>query len=480
MTGKKSIMSAIKRAVSPMRQASTGAELQLPSPPIATGLPATTPFTRFVLDNLNLQNGEYKMFAMTFAPQIKTDCEAKVLDFDDCYYLLGHANKASALRTLLRTIPRDELLFNKDVENSMGRPRDVYRLNINQIEEVLLAANTDEGRKWRKLVLKIKNLVVQYMQMEMEMSAEREKRAQQQLEESDAKRAELEAVQVRLQATIESQRKREEKKEARKKQQKEPTETAYIMTNMPDDSHGPYKCGKTGGDAKKRAKEMQTGNHEEMRVVASVKCVDSKLVEDVMHRIFRDYRTNDKLEWFDTNLQSMSSVMEFIVKVIDGLNCVDHDEVSVKQALERITAVMEDEIFQLPLHSETVTAARLEQETEDPVDKDGTEAVEHVPNASERSEGDPYYEYCVGALEKCDLDSCLQWTELLAHFRVWHDVRFPNKRLGRGHKSQSVKNVKTYFVGKLGDITKTQRQGENVLGFFGWRLQSSSASENLE
>ena len=351
-------MTAMKRAVSPVRQA-TGADLQLSSPNLG-GLPASTLFTRFVLNNLNLQNGEYTMFAMTFAPQIQIDCEAKVLDFDDYFHLLGHANKASALRTLLRTVPKDELVINKDVENSMGRPRDVYLLNVNQIEEVLLAANTDEGKKWRKLVLKIKNLVVQFMKMEMEaaanMAAEKEKLAQQQLElqkaqtqlqleEFNAKRQELEAVQSTLQATIESQRKREEKKEARKKQQKEPLETAYIMTNMPDDSKGPYKCGKTGGDAKKRAQEMQTGNHEEMRVVASAKCVDSKLIEDVMHRIFRDYRTNDKLEWFDTKLTSMSSVLKFVVRVIDGLNCIDHVSFSVEEALDEVMLAMEEKVF---------------------------------------------------------------------------------------------------------------------------------------
>lgn len=105
---------------------------------------------------------------------------------------------------------------------------------------------------------------------------------------------------------------------------------------MPDDSQGPYKCGKTGGDAKKRAKEMQTGNHNEMRVVASAKCIDSKLIEDVMHRIFHDYRTNDKLEWFDAPLDSMKSVMSFMVECIDGLNRVDHDQVSIKLHLDDI------------------------------------------------------------------------------------------------------------------------------------------------
>ncbi len=46
-------------------------------------------------------------------------------------------------------------------------------ISVNQFEAVLLAANTETGKKWRKLVLKIKNLVIQYMKMEMEASATR-------------------------------------------------------------------------------------------------------------------------------------------------------------------------------------------------------------------------------------------------------------------------------------------------------------------
>ena len=44
-------------------------------------------------------------------------------------------------------------------------------VSVNQFEEVLLAAHTDAGRKWTKLVLKIKNLVVQYMKAELEAAA---------------------------------------------------------------------------------------------------------------------------------------------------------------------------------------------------------------------------------------------------------------------------------------------------------------------
>ena len=137
-----------------------------------------------------------------------------------------------------------------------------------------MQADTLQGKNARKMYKQLRDAIQDYIKLEMEeasRTATEEKRhaqqqleeqkaqAQLQLEESNAKRQELEAVQAKLQATIESQRKREEKKEARKKQQKEPLETAYIMTNMPDDMQGPCKCGKTGGDAKKRAQEMQTG-----------------------------------------------------------------------------------------------------------------------------------------------------------------------------------------------------------------------------
>ena len=444
------IMTAIKRAVSPVRQA-TGADLQLPQP-IPTGLPATTPFTRYVLDNLNIQNGEHKMFAMTFAPQIKMDCNAKVLDFDDYHHLLGHANKASALRTLLRTIPRDELVFNKDVENSMGRPRDVYMLDVNQIEEVLLAANTEEGRRWRKLVLKIKNLVVQFMRMEMEeaskIAMEEKRLAQQQLEEETSKRLELEAVQSKLQATIESQRKRDEKKEARKRQQKEPLETAYIMTNMPDDHQGPYKCGKTGGDAKKRAQDMQTGNHEEMRVVASAKCVDSKLVEDVMHRIFWDYRTNDKLEWFDARLESLESVQKFVVEMIDGLNRVDHDEFSVEIHLNTVSAMMRDKVLRLPSHIHVESST----ETERVANVTSNLSPLQTPSLS------PIDSWVIHEIESQTIPGVLTATELLGRFNSWGNVHLPEfetmtstafglalKSLKRRGLRKKVEKAATYY-----------------------------------
>ena len=62
-----------------------------------------------------------------------------------------------------------DIVVSRSAENYIGRSKDVNLLSVNQIDELLLAANAGQGRRWRKLLLKIKNLVVNYMKMEMEM-----------------------------------------------------------------------------------------------------------------------------------------------------------------------------------------------------------------------------------------------------------------------------------------------------------------------
>lgn len=121
MTGKKNFLTAIKRAVSPSRQKGT-ASIQAAS--FSETVPETTPFTTYVLDNLNLHDNEHKLLAMVFAPQIQTDCDAQMLDFDDYFYLLGQKNKADALRTLKRALTEAEIVSSRSAENSVGRPKE--------------------------------------------------------------------------------------------------------------------------------------------------------------------------------------------------------------------------------------------------------------------------------------------------------------------------------------------------------------------
>ena len=83
----KKIVTKIKDALS------RGSRSPSPEPGPLTGerTNINSPFTRFVLSNLDEQ--DHKMVANAFAPQIQTDCDAPVVDFDENYYLLGMEKK---------------------------------------------------------------------------------------------------------------------------------------------------------------------------------------------------------------------------------------------------------------------------------------------------------------------------------------------------------------------------------------------------
>ena len=96
-----------------------------------------------------------------------------------------------------------------------------------------------------------------------------------------------------------------------------------------------------------------------------------------------------------------------------------------------------------------------------------------------REDNDPYSEYRAATLEQCSREVWLQWSDLLNHFRQWHDRRFPTRTLKE--KGKDISAIKTYFTDKLGGFTQTSRNIEkddgqkekvNIYGFLGWRFRS--------
>ncbi len=321
--------------------------------------------TKFVLDKLD--GPSKQLFAVSFAAQMSVDKHALVFDIADALTWLGIDCIDSALKLLTRHFKEGDYkvvsIHHPAAEDpKAGRPSKRYLISLDMFEDLLMLADTKQGRDARKMYKQLRDAVQDYMKMEAEM--EMEKRAQianERLAIGEGKLAELEAVQSKLQATIESQRRREEKKEARKKQQKQPLETVYLISNSPS-GQGPFKCGMTEKEAKHRAKAMQTGNHEPVIVVVEIPCRNAELVEKIMHHIFYDYRTNDKLEWFDAPLCSMMSTLRFVVESVDGLSRVDHDEIDVSEHLESVLAHMEGVI--VPVKEAELEAVEEEIESE--------------------------------------------------------------------------------------------------------------------
>ena len=129
-----------------------------------------TPFTDFVLSSLPDEESQ-KSFALSFGEYLRRDADALEIDFDDVYRWLGIDRKDSALRLLKREFSSAECAFHIDVGNlgtAGGRPRDMYKISFNQFEELMIAAQTAEGKKARKLVLHLKKILQDYIVAEQE------------------------------------------------------------------------------------------------------------------------------------------------------------------------------------------------------------------------------------------------------------------------------------------------------------------------
>ena len=107
-----------------------------------------------------------KLFALSFGEYLHHDPDALDIDFDDVYRWLGIVRTDSALRLLKREFSTDEYIVHCDVENSTpgaGRPRDVYKISFNQFEELMISAQTPEGKRARRLVLLLKKILQDYI-----------------------------------------------------------------------------------------------------------------------------------------------------------------------------------------------------------------------------------------------------------------------------------------------------------------------------
>ena len=93
-----------------------------------------------------------------------------------------------------------------------------------------------------------------------------------------------------------------------------------------------------------------------------------------------------------------------------------------------------------------------------------------------RDDNDPYLEYRAEALEQCSDDIGLKWSDLLAHFRTWHDRRFQS--LPKGRAAKELIAVRKYFerhIGKIGDVQPAGQK--KIWGVKGWRLRSAFLEE---
>ena len=154
--------------------------------------PSATPFTDFVLARIPDEETQ-KLFALSFGEYLKRDPDALEIDFDVVFRWLGYDRKDNAVRLLKREIPEGEYALLTSEEGTGPANRASYLISFNQFEELMIGAQTIQGKKARRFVLFLKRVLQEYL------VAEQEAHVQQMVEVATAhEAARANALQIQL------------------------------------------------------------------------------------------------------------------------------------------------------------------------------------------------------------------------------------------------------------------------------------------
>lgn len=81
----------------------------------------------------------------------------------------------------------------------------------------------------------------------------------------------------------------------------------YLLTSTDINGEISYKIGITKNDIKKRIKQLQTGNPNEITLHSFYKTKHYKLLEKWLHRKFNTKKTEMHNEWFFLNIEDVNN-----------------------------------------------------------------------------------------------------------------------------------------------------------------------------
>jgi hypothetical protein len=154
------------------------------------------------------------------------------------------------------------------------------------------------------------------------------------LTKSQRLRKSLESVENGLQdflkQSLTSERLKREKLEAKVNNKYEPGERVYILKNdMYEETDSVFKIGRTS-NMNKRLQTYNTSNLHGILVLYERPCINSKVVEAVVHHILDEYRVDQNREYFKAPLSVLKKVLDDTVAHCDGMRrkvAVDPDSI---------------------------------------------------------------------------------------------------------------------------------------------------------
>ena len=226
-----------------------------------------------------------------------------VVDLDKIWRWLGYSRKDPAKRKLLQAFAEenDYRTIHSKVEGCGGQGHEAIHMNVETFKAFCLLAGTRKGAEVRTYYIRLERILHAVIQ---EQTSELEEQLRTEIASKEDR------LQTEIAAKLELQQRLDQKgrryKDAIKRQ------TVYIFRE--DDRL--HKIGRSA-DMKKRESSASTFSYGGTMCHA-VPCVNSKLLEDVVHHLLDKRRLIKTQEWFAVTLDEARAAVEAAQMFLDG------------------------------------------------------------------------------------------------------------------------------------------------------------------
>ena len=255
------------------------------------------------------------------------------INLENVFKMIGFANKSNAKRTLENNftkdedykiifLPRDEKQNNRvflrteenlksaspieevassksKYKNLGGRPDEQIMLNVDTFKNLCMLVKTDKGREIRRYYVKLENV---YNNLVNEDRIEYENKTNELRNQLHYKENENKLLELSLQE-------KEDKINllTRKTNKFELGESVYIFHSTIDNTDI-YKLGRTK-NCNERDSIHKTASYK--GILVQVKCINSVLLEKVVHFLLDKYKMTKRLEWFNCSFNTMKNTIYY-------------------------------------------------------------------------------------------------------------------------------------------------------------------------
>ena len=222
------------------------------------------------------------------------------VNLEHVFKMIGFANKGNAMKTIKSNFTLNEdykiVIVRTEKNLNGGRPTENIMLNVDTMKHLFLIAKTPEGKKARKYFIKIENMNHKVLQMEME--------EQQLLLENTKHQNQL--LELNLQN---SQHKINLM--TRKTNKFEKGESVYIFHSTIEENGEVMDLYKPGRTKNANMRDMAHKTTSYKGILLQIRCVDSVLLERLIHFLLNKYRLVNRREWFNCSYDIMKNCIEY-------------------------------------------------------------------------------------------------------------------------------------------------------------------------